>query len=216
MPYAYAGTLRNKGAQYSELGSASYLIPAVWFMFFNESDLVETEFSYVSFDGVEGIKRALLPCTTIDKARANIEASKAFFAELFNDSTNAIGYLEKTIEFFTQLEHEYLVLDASEYLLMNLQETEWDKFAKCFTRTNEAKKYIMEFCGYVDDKEPYDINEFYASPYHEDEERVMNSNALNPNFSDPAYRMTFPYKSRGNTEVPEEKQSRRWWQFWRH
>ncbi|MFT5717874.1 MAG: hypothetical protein ACI9T7_002072 [Oleiphilaceae bacterium] len=201
-PYPSIDKLHEGKEIYTELASVDYRIPAVWFMFFNEADLVEVENEHSSSEG-DGSAQFLMPCTTKEKALENINSSFPFFVSLFGNKDIAEGYMQKTIDCFVQLDYEYLALDAFDYLIMNLEENEWFKFAACFKRDEQAGKYIKEFCGYIDGAVPYPIEEFYITLGLDDQDKINNSIALDPQFSNIGGRLKFPVEPRKPKPKPK-------------
>lgn len=192
-PKYFSNPPEELNLKYTELAtSSSYVIPAVWFMFFNHSDLINTEIEYMNDDNSTSSSHAKFPCVSVVDAIKNIENSFEFFTSAFNSKEIATKYLEETIKAFNHLEHEYLMIDASEYLILNLENDEWHTFETCFLRNNEAIKAIHIFSGYDDNIVPYDYNEFYSDPYIDNQEKIDNSIALNHGFSNIESRISFP------------------------
>jgi len=190
-------SLQKDGKKYVELASVDYRIPAVWFMFFNESDLIEVDIK-AGCESISGesskFTKVFMPCTTKEKALENIKSSFSFFVSIFGNEEISEGYLQKTIELFIALDHKYVALDCSDYLLMNLEQDEWHKFSICFKRNEEAGRYIKEFCGFSEGVVPYSVEEFYSTPTLEDQEKINNASALDPQFSNIPSRLSFPSK----------------------
>lgn len=228
-PLATANQLQDARADYIELAEASYRVPLTWFMFFTETDFRECDLESVSFEGNSRTSVCLLPCTTVNKAIENIKCARGYFADLFPDADIALGYFDKTIEGFTDLEYEYLVLDASEYLMSNHDESQWHILKNASLRNEEAVKYLMAISGYTPSAKPYSVDEFYANASLEDPERVENSVALDPGFADVEYRLRYSGKAQqsehsdnieaaeqAQTEVTEKTQAvKKWWEFWK-
>ena len=208
--------LQNENAQYTEISESGYLIPIVWMMFFNADDFIESKIEYTDGEGNTQFETMNLPCTTVDKAKQNIENSHQFIELLFQDPQIALGYLNKTIELFKDLDHEYLILDASEYFFMNVEESEWCLFQNAFSRNENAKSYIFDYSGYVEDDIPYSVEEFYTDPYLDDRDKINNSTALNPNFSNVSSRIKYPFKQTQKKAVnTTQKRNKKWWEFWK-
>lgn len=208
--------LQNENAQYTEISESGYQIPIVWMMFFNADDFIETKIEYTDGDGNKQFETMNLPCTTLDKAKQNIENSHQFIRQLFQEPQIALGYLNKTIELFKDFDHKYLILDASEYFFMNVEESEWCLFQNAFSRNENAKSYIFDYSGYVGDDMPYSVEKFYTDPYLDDRDRLNNSIALNPNFSDISSRIKYPFEqTQQKTINTTKKRSKKWWEFWK-
>ena len=225
-PVPYVLQLQRDNEKYAELARARYRLPAVWFMFFNESDLIDINCEYNLGNGETTYTKTSMPCTTKEQALDNIQSSFDYFKSVFNDVEIAESYLQKTIEVFVELDFDYLVFDATEFLLMNMEEDEWFKFQSCFKRDNDAAKYIRELSGFTDGVAPYSVEELYKNPYLEENERLNNSNALDPNFETPGHRLTYPFKikevKKRNKPKPSPSQNNiqvkpkiKWWQFWK-
>ncbi|TQF70126.1 hypothetical protein [Pseudoalteromonas luteoviolacea] len=215
-PISSANELQNENAQYTELAESEYQIPIVWMMFFNTDDFIETKIEYVDGQGNEHFDTISLPCTTVENAIENIKNSQVFFEKLFKEPQIALGYLDKTIELFKELDHKYLILDASEYFLMNIEKSEWSLFQKAFSRDENAKTYIFNYSGYVEGIQPYPIEEFYSDPYLNDPDRVNNSTSLNASFVDISSRIKYPFnQTEPETANTTKKVNKKWWEFWK-
>ncbi|WP_421419102.1 hypothetical protein ACN9JF_15845 [Pseudoalteromonas lipolytica] len=215
-PISSVHQLKSEGGQYIELAEAGYQIPIVWLMFFNEDDFIESKIEYMDGEGNLHYDTISLPCTTVKKAKENIENSHRFFTELFQEPEIAIGYLDKTIALFDELEYEYLILDASEYFYMNIDDAEWHLFRNAFLRNEKAKRFIFEYSGYDEAYLPYPVEEFYSNPHLDDYDRINNSTALNPAFSDPSYRIRYPHETASSAlSKTDTASNKKWWQFWK-
>ncbi|MBO9492346.1 hypothetical protein J7384_18435 [Endozoicomonas sp. G2_1] len=207
------GLLKKDKVQYTELATSSYQVPILWFCLFKETDLIEVSCEYHDGEGNEYVSNTFQPCTTVEGAITNLRNSKSLLLAICNDELIVQGYIDKTLELLTNFDHDYIAMDASQYLILNLEESDWWKFSKCFGSDESTVTYLKEFSHYEDDALPYPVAEFYATPELDDDKRRSSSIAFDPNFANLLSRVKYPLTPVNLATIPVVKK-KPWWQFW--
>lgn len=143
-------TLINQDVQYLELDSAGYQIPLSWLAMFKPRDFVEVSVK----DNNGNYDTYMMPTTTVEKARKNLESSFSYLSKFIADEEATKLYIQNTIKLLDGLKFDFIILDATGYLMCAIDEKDWHKFPSMFDRENTPISFIKEYIGYVDGINP--------------------------------------------------------------
>ncbi|MBW0278492.1 MULTISPECIES: hypothetical protein [Shewanella] len=211
-------TLIEKAEPYDVVATGSNQIPAAWFFCFEAADLQPAEYNYTSDEDEPGVFKFMAPCTTKERALANIIASKHLFVEFCGHEAIAEEYWAKAVSDLQDLKYPYLSMHPLEVFFLNDPDEDAITFNQCFTRTAESFSGIAELSFYDKNLVPYGLVELYANPYLSDRYRCRNSSSLDMGIKgvDTSSWVPMPETpATKETQAPMPLQREKpWWKFW--
>ncbi|MBT1443770.1 hypothetical protein KJI95_04415 [Shewanella sp. JM162201] len=225
----------ERGEAYEVLSTAGNQIPVIWYFCFEASDLIANQYHCVDDDESPFVLNYMAPCTTKERAQANLFASKSLVIEFCGDEKLGEQYWEKAVADLQDMPYPYLSLHPIEVLFLNDPDVEAATFAKGFSRSRDSFDAMAELAFYDSSLPPVSLVELYRNPYL-DRLRARNASALDmgvkgidsfgwaqspdakgpdtTSAADNADKAPPPAISQHQTDAAITKPSKPWWKFW--